>query len=785
MGKPQPAQNRRAVFALTLSSNANNISLSSIMRINAQLSPSSSDLAQKASAEPEPLLSQLANVDDPEADKPDRALAARPFLDGVSHLAALLDPSGVLIEGNQLLLDRDRPLVIGLPIWSAPWWQRTPAAAAALRFLVGQALKFEPVEVTLDVELGDGQPPESVTLVVSPIGRTAQGANDFNDAGEPTALLFEARQEHGATGAGDVIDLTASPSLQEQIDQLAAAHRGQERRFQLLAATSNELVAIHGIDGEILFTNPAIENLLGYSPEELAETNFLDLVHPEDQLGLTSALHPAASSSSTTVRLTHRLRHSDGSLRWFETVFTTMVDQHGAPTQRLSTSCDVSPDQINHDRLVARALRDELTGLPAPALFYDRLDQALASSGRTQRAVGVLLIDVDRFANVNQTIGHRGGDDALKAVASRLQRLVRPGDTLARLGGDQFGMICADTDGQSGPSIVARRVLEAMNEPFRTGDESIRLSASIGATAATGDRRPEEVIADADAAMHAAKNGGRNQFATFDIERHDSAGGRLVTEAMLRTAIDQDELRLHYQPEYDLQTGHIVGFEALVRWERSDGELVPPGEFIPVAERTGLIVPLGTWVLTEACRQAAEWNSVADHPASRIPIWVNLSARQLNEPNLVVMVQQVLADARLSPELICLEITESALMDDTEEAAVKLEHLKRLGIRLAIDDFGTGYSSLQYLKRFPVDILKIDRSFVSGLPDDSDSEAIVAGIIDLAHRLNLIVIAEGVENEQQLGRLCQLGCDQAMGYLFSPAVPALACADLFEPTSGA
>ncbi|MEE9415484.1 MAG: GGDEF domain-containing protein [Acidimicrobiales bacterium] len=751
------------------------------MRINAQLLPSSSERSQEAPAKAPSLRSLIAAADDPTADRPDRALASRPILDGVAHLAALLDPSGVLIEGNQLLLDRDRPLVIGLPIWSAPWWQRTPAAASALRFLVAQALKFEPVEVTLNIEFGEDQPPATVTLSVSPVGRILPETNSNHERPGPTALLFEARQIDRESGAGEIIDLTQPISLHEQVEQLTAANRGQERRFQLLAATSNDLVAIHSVDGEILFSNPASQQLLGYPPDHLTGTQFLDLVHPEDQLGLTSALHPSASGSSSSVRLTHRLRHNDGSLRWFETVFTTMVDQNGSPTQRLSTSCDVSPDQINHDRLVARALRDELTGLPAPALFYDRLDQALASSERTRCAVGVLLIDIDRFANVNQTIGHRGGDDALKAVASRLARLVRPGDTLARLAGDQFAMICADTDGVSGPSIVAQRVLDAMQEPFRTGDESIRLSASIGATAATGNRRPEEVIADADAAMHSAKNGGRNQFATFDVERHNSAGGRLVSESMLRAAIDNDELRLHYQPEYDLQTGQIVGFEALVRWERSSGELVPPGDFIPVAERTGLIVPLGTWVLTEACRQAAVWNSAPNSAASRVPIWVNLSARQLNEPNLVVMVQQTLANAQLSPELICLEITESALMDDTEEAALKLEHLRRLGIRLAIDDFGTGYSSLQYLKRFPVDILKIDRSFVAGLPEDPDSEAIVAGIIDLAHRLKLIVIAEGVENEAQLERLCQLGCDQAMGYLFSPAVAAPAALELFRP----
>ncbi len=693
-----------------------------------------------------------------------------------------------MIEGNRLLLDRDRPRFLGLPVWSAPWWQRTPAAAASLRFLVGQALKGDPVEVSLVVDFSEDSPPSELTLAVSPVQR---------GPGDPTALLFEAwRNDDLPTpfdASGNTIDLTEAGSAQPgeehanlvaRLDQLEAINRGQEHRFQLLASTSTDLVAIHDVDGEILFANPASQHLLGYAPEHLVGMNLVDVVHPDDQENLTRTLHPASSGNAEGLRFTHRLRHFDGSIRWFETRLTTMVDQQGRPTQRISTSCDVSPDRVNHERLVARALRDELTGLPAPALFYDRLEQALAVSERTQVTVGVLLIDIDRFANVNEQIGHRGGDDALRAIAARLRRIVRPGDTLARLGGDQFAMICAETDGTAGATAVARRVLHAMSEPFRSGDDSVRLSASIGVTAAVGLRRPDEVIADADAAVHAAKNGGRQQFAVFDPDRHDTAGGRLVSEATLRAAIENHELRLHYQPEYDLTTGRIVGFEALVRWERSDGELVPPNDFIPIAERTGLIVPLGNWVLAEACRQSRIWNSVPDPSRAKVPIWVNLSAGQLNEPNLVQTVQQILVDNQISPELICLEITESALMEDTAEAARQLVHLKNLGIKLAVDDFGTGYSSLQYLQQFPVDVLKIDRSFVSGLPEDQNSEAIVAGIIDLAHRLDLIVIAEGVEDEDQLERLCELGCDQAMGYLFSPPVPASACIELLtQPDS--
>ncbi len=742
----------------------------------------------------------MGEVDNPDADLPERAMTARPILNLVGHLAALLDANGVLIEGNDLLADRERPNVLGIPIWSAEWWNRTPSAAASLRFLVGQALKGDPVEVACDVVFSPAGDAEPVMLSVQPVGK---------GPGDPTALLFQAWPATAPTKGEmrsslaappvrpDVIDLTdEDPELVEsslpappsdlakaRIDELKAHSRGQEVRFQMLAASSNDLIAIHDINGQVLYANPAASHLLGYQPADLIGANLSDLVHPDDQEDLARTLHPTAipEGSEGGIRLTHRLRHKDGSIRWFETVVTTLVDQYGRPSQRLSTSADVSPDLLNHDRLVARALRDELTGLPAPALFYDRLDQALAASDRTKRPVGVLIMDIDRFSTVNQKIGHRAADDALRSIAARLRRLVRPGDTLARLGGDQFAMICTDTDGNAGAATVARRVLEAMHEPFRAEDELVRLSASIGVTSALGSRRPDEVIADANAAVHAAKNGGRHQIAVFDPDRHDSASGRLVNETTLRAAIENNELRLHYQPEYDLVTGTIVGFEALVRWERN-GELVPPNEFIPVAERTGLIVPLGNWVLTEACRQSRIWNTVNDGSRPRVPIWVNLSAGQLNEPNLVETIQQIVVDAQISPELICLEITESALMQDTEEAARQLNHLKHLGIKLAIDDFGTGYSSLQYLKQFPVDLLKIDRSFVAELIEDDDSEAIIAGIIDLAHRLDLTVIAEGVENEAQLERLCELGCDQAMGYLFSPAVPASACIELLTPT---
>ena len=401
------------------------------------------------------------------------------------------------------------------------------------------------------------------------------------------------------------------------------------------------------------------------------------------------------------------------------------------------------------------------------------MSHALAVSERSNQPIGVLFIDLDGFKIINDALGHHVGNTALSKVAERLTAIVRPGDTLARIGGDEFVMLCAGTDGARGAAAVARRILDAFAQPFVLEGREIYIGASIGIATSMGSEDPNRIIDNADTAMYEAKHESRGRFAIHDEIDQSLALERIDTEEALRRAVDNDELRLHYQPELDLESGNIVGFEALVRWQRPDGRLIPPGDFIPLAEETGIIVEIGRWVIAEACRQAAKWRVYRTAEQEPVQIWVNLSARQLGDPDLVPFVERTVAAAGITTDEICLEITESALMDDEQAATEQLDELRRLGISLGIDDFGTGYSQFAYLQRLPLDVLKIDRSFVSGLASDHAPATIVAAIIDLAHALGLIVIAEGVETEEQLSVLRELDCDQALGFLFSkPLEPA-------------
>jgi len=359
------------------------------------------------------------------------------------------------------------------------------------------------------------------------------------------------------------------------------------------------------------------------------------------------------------------------------------------------------------------------------------------------------------------------GDTALTKVAERLTAIVRPGDTLARIGGDEFVILCAGTDGARGASTVARRVLDAFTKPFVLEGQEIGLGASIGIATSSGADGAESVLERADTAMYEAKHQGKGRYAIHDQVDQQLEVHRGDTEAALRDAIANNELRLHYQPELDLDSGQIVGFEALVRWQRPNGNLTLPSEFIPLAEETGLIVELGRWVIAEACRQASVWRVHRNPGQEPIRIWINLSARQLSDPELVTFVEQAVASTGITTDEICMEITESALMVDADSATQQLDQLRRLGISLGIDDFGTGWSQFEYLNRLPLDVLKIDRSFVHGLGRDENSAVIVNAIIELAHALGMIVIAEGVETAEQLAVLEELDCDQALGFYFA------------------
>jgi diguanylate cyclase (GGDEF)-like protein len=439
-------------------------------------------------------------------------------------------------------------------------------------------------------------------------------------------------------------------------------------------------------------------------------------------------------------------------------------------------------------QLTYQATHDALTGVANRVAFIDRARLALARSERTGESVAVLFLDIDRFKFVNDSFGHDAGDRLLKDLAGRLEGVVRPGDTLARFGGDEFTLLCEGLTAESDAMGIADRVNEVLAKPFQLDEGEVFVTCSIGvAVASGGHHRPEDLVTNADAAMYRAKAAGGDRREAFDLAVRKHAKRRLDLQNALYHALERGEFRVLYQPAVSLRTGEVVGVEALVRWLHPERGLIAPGEFIGLAEETGLIVPLGVQVLRDACRTAARWQSSGPLTRSQVAagaatwppsksrpprVSVNLSARQFSHPGLVKVVSDILNANGTDPASICFEITESVLMEDVETTTAALHGLKRLGVQLTIDDFGTGYSSLSYLKRFPVDELKVDRSFVDGLGTDPEDSAIVAAVVKLAHALDLEVVAEGVETAEQSRHLRDLGCDTAQGYFYGRPVPA-------------
>jgi diguanylate cyclase (GGDEF)-like protein len=413
-------------------------------------------------------------------------------------------------------------------------------------------------------------------------------------------------------------------------------------------------------------------------------------------------------------------------------------------------------------------LRDPLTGLPSRLLFTNRLSQALERLLRRRGShVAVLFLDLDRFKVINDSLGHHAGDKLIVAVAERLRHALRRHETIARFGGDEFAILCEDIVDDEDAIAVGERVLKAFGMPFALEHGEVITSASLGiALTPDPDADVGNLVRDADAAMYRAKEAGGGRLMLFDEVTRQRALTRLHTEAALRRAIEHEEFRVYFQPEVSVDTGAIVGLEALVRWEHPERGIIGPDAFIALAEETGLIVPIGTWVLREACRLASGWQAARGAGAPLV-VRVNVSARQLAQDGLIDIVADTVRRFDMEPAHLCLEVTESVLVEDPDASARKLGELKALGVKIAVDDFGTGYSSLEYLRRFPVDCVKIDRSFVRGIAHSSEDMAIVNAVIELGHALGLSVTAEGVETDEQLSKLRRNGCDTAQGFLFS------------------
>jgi len=570
-------------------------------------------------------------------------------------------------------------------------------------------------------------------------------------------------------------DLIAVEGLAHDVTDAIRAREelgAHERRFTSLVQNVSDLIIVVDAHGVMQYASPSLERLLGYVGEEQLSGMQGERIHPDDIGRLRKAFVDAQPPGPTTPVTTARSLHKDGTWRWLEYSVTDLRDD---PSVRgyVVVARDITERKNAEQQLVHQALHDALTGLPNRALFLDRLGLALSRLERRPGLAAVFFLDLDYFKVVNDSLGHSAGDQVLTAVADRLQQSLRDGDTAARLGGDEFAVLCDDLVDEGEAVQIAERLGEAIAaRPVKLAGRELVVTVSIGvAFAALSSQRPEALLRDADAAMYRAKERGRARYELFDAAMRARAVARLETEAALREAIDQEQLSLSYQPEVLLRDGSLVGAEALLRWRPGvlDGlaeQATPRADVIAVAEETGLIVPIGTWVVREACRHLARWRELApDRAPERVS--VNLSGRQLGRPELPDVVEEAIEAAGLSPNSLCLEITESVLMDDIDIAIAALKALKAIGVEIAVDDFGTGYSSLAHLRRFPVDILKIDHSFVAGLGSNPEDTAIVRAVLALARTLELGVVAEGVERPEQLQELRALGCERAQGNLFA------------------
>jgi diguanylate cyclase (GGDEF)-like protein/PAS domain S-box-containing protein len=525
-----------------------------------------------------------------------------------------------------------------------------------------------------------------------------------------------------------------------------------------------------------LAVNQAAQEKYGYSREQFLSMSILDLRPPEEQPALLQELWQPRERLRFSEGWKHRL--SDG--RVIEVEIISHALEFEGQDAVLVVAHDVTERRRLEQQLTRQAFYDPLTGLANRSLFTERLEQALKRSLRRGQQVAVLFLDLDRFKLVNDSFGYDQSDRLLVEVARRLRGCLRGEDTVARLGGDEFTVLLEEVSSAEVPRQVAERINQALEAPFVLEDQEVFVSASTGIALGGGAGcSAGELLRDAHIAMYRAKNRGRARIELFDASMGVQAAEYLRLESDLRRALERGEFRVLYQPKYELQSERIVGLEALVRWEHPERGLVPPAQFIPMAEETGLIVPIGRWVLEAACRQAMAWQEA--HPQQGpLAVAVNLSMRQFRHPRLAEEVAEVLEQTGLPPHLLELEITESAVMEDAEATVSTLERLKALGVQLAIDDFGTGYSSLGYLRRFPVEVLKIDRAFVRDLSEAGGDQAIVGAVMGLARALGLRVVAEGIETVEQLERLRAMGCDMGQGYYFSRPMPASAISALLE-----
>jgi len=562
-----------------------------------------------------------------------------------------------------------------------------------------------------------------------------------------------------------------------------AALAKAEQKYRSIFENAVEGIFQSTPEGRIINANPALARIFGYaSPSQLKQ-----------EITDAAAMYADSSRRTEFMRLLHKdgaitsmesqARRRDGALIWISENARTVRDKDGNIAFYEGTLVDVTERRQAQEELAHRSFYDTLTGLPNKALFLDRLTQAMTRARRSKDyRYAVLFLDLDRFKVINESLGHPYGDKLLRNIARTLTLELRGNDSVARFGGDEFAVLLDDLTAPRQAINVAKRIREALSEPVAIDGHEVFTSASIGVVLGSEhDVSAEQILRDADIAMNRAKKAGKSQFKIFSSQMHAQAMRLLNLEGDLRRALDRSEFLLHYQPIVSLANGQLTGFEALVRWLHPSKGLIPPADFIALAEETGLILPLGAWVLDQACAQLAQWGK--RNPERNLTMAVNLSATQINHANLVDQVERTLRKTGLPPQSLKLEITESVVMQNAEASSALLKQLRDLSVKLSIDDFGTGYSSLSYLNRFPVDTLKIDRSFVSGMADQTENLGIVQSVVGLAHTLGMNVVAEGVETAQQMDSLKGLDCEFGQGYLFSRPVDEAGAAHLLDTYS--
>jgi diguanylate cyclase (GGDEF)-like protein/PAS domain S-box-containing protein len=590
------------------------------------------------------------------------------------------------------------------------------------------------------------------------------------------------------TGTGGETGLLIS-SFNEMLSQIESRERAlndalkslrvSEERYALAARGANDGLWDWDLISDEIYFSPRWNNMLGYSVSEVwsSPEEWFRQVHAHDRDRVRGEIRAHCNGETPEFVSEYRMRHGSGDHVWMLSRGIAFRDSDGKAIRMAGSQTDITEGKIS----------DPLTQIPNRLYFIDRLQSAIETTREQSTLFAVLFLDLDQFKLVNDSLGHTAGDELLVDVAGRLRACIRTSirgsgqgkAIVARVGGDEFAILLTHIQSEADPATVSKRILERLGEPFFLEGRRMFVSASIGIALSSTGNTPEDLLRNADTAMYQAKANGKGRAEYFNEAMRERIISRIETESGLRKAIDNNQLVLHYQPIVSLSNNCICGFEALVRWNHPERGLIYPGEFIPVAEESDLIILLGRWVLREACRQMAEWHK-SFTTASPLTINVNVSTRQLCDPRLVEEVELALAESGLNPEALSLEVTESSLIGNAEQTLATLDRLKAINVRLEIDDFGTGYSSLSYLQRLPFDTLKIDRSFVCEMSAANDSADIVKAIVDMAHSLKLKVIAEGVETEEQLSQLRELGCNSAQGFLFSRPVSATIAREIYN-----